>query len=164
MKIRNEYEEAGTAEKFYQEKGALYRNPQERDVRKMLSRFLKAEEIVNVLDLAAGSGEVTLEVVKMGGTSSGFDPYCYEAFETRTGQKCQKWSFEDIAHGVVPEPKVPYSSVICCFALHLLPESFLPAFLAMLNSWTEVLIILTPHKRPHLKEHWGWELIDGKSF
>lgn len=75
MKIRCEYESCGTAEKFYEEKGKDYRfwnfllsissffffskrNPQELDVRKMLRKNLKKEEITNVMDLACGSGEV----------------------------------------------------------------------------------------------------------
>jgi hypothetical protein len=83
MKIRCEYEEAGTASAFYMAKGSEYRNPQEKDVRSVLRKRLKHEEIDNVLDLACGSGEVTLEVELMGGKTTMFDPYCFEAAKQR---------------------------------------------------------------------------------
>ncbi len=82
LKIRCEYEEAGTADAFYASKGESYRNPQEVDVRKMLRKRLKIEDLPHVLDLACGSGEVTLEIEAMGGgKTTMFDPYCFAAAE-----------------------------------------------------------------------------------
>jgi len=60
MKIRCEYEEAGTATAFYEEKGESYRNPQEMDVRAMLRKRIKPHDLEHVLDLACGSGEVVI--------------------------------------------------------------------------------------------------------
>lgn len=102
---------------------------------------------------------MTLEVIALGGTSSGFDPYTIEAFEERTKLKCTKASFEDIINGIIEPPEKKYSCVIISFALHLLDESLLPAFCFTINQFSDTLIILTPHKKPHLKEEWGWNLI-----
>src|SRR4051812_11645494 len=99
MKIRCEYEEAGSAEQFYKDKGAEYRNPQERDVRAMLRAQLRPEELRHVLDLACGSGEAALEVMALGGTATCVDPYCGAACTERTGLPCVAASFEDICHG-----------------------------------------------------------------
>merc|ERR1711991_442578 len=123
----------------------------------MVRKHLADEDLSNVLDLACGSGEVTLVVRELGGSAVGFDPYCHAAFEERTGQKCEQWSFEDICHGLVEPSPRSYSCIICCFALHLLDESYLPALCAVLSTWTTRLIVLTPHKRPHFT--YGWRLI-----
>lgn len=159
MKIRNEYASFGTAEKFYEAKGAEYRNPAEHDIRRSLKRHMRDSDMAQCLDLAAGSGEITLWVRENGGSVEACDPYCQEAFKMRTKTECHSWSFEDIAHGIVEPPEELFSSVICSFALHLLNESYLPALLAMLTSWTRTLIVLTPHKRPHLNPNTGWILI-----
>jgi len=118
--------------------------------------------------------QVSLEVERMGGKTTMFDPYCFAAAEERLGRECFKHSFEDIANGMV-EGHGPFSAVICSFALHLLDESYLPALLAVLSGWTSVLIgkakkkilfvfigiaVLTPHKKPHLKEEWGFKLTE----
>ena len=159
MKIRLEYEEAGTADAFYRDKGALYRNPQERDVRDMLRKRLRSSDLSSrVLDLAAGSGEVSLEVVALGGEATATDPFCWEACEQRTGRPCLRWSFEQIAAGEADFEADEFSCIVCSFALHLLDESYLPALLAVLSGWSKVLIVLTPHKRPHLRPEWGWIL------
>ena len=62
------------------------------------------------------------------------------------GRECFRFSFEDIANGMV-EGHGPFSAVICSFALHLLDESYLPALLAVLSNWTSVLIGEKEQKR-----------------
>ncbi len=158
MKLTDEYNEAGTPEQFYRDKGAQYRNPQERDVRAMLRRQLSPTELDHVLDLACGSGEATLEVVAMGGRTTCVDPFCGAACTERTGQECLPFSFESICHGECFFEPDSFSAVICSFALHLLDESYLPAILAVLASWSPVLIVLSPHKRPHIRPEWGWKI------
>jgi SAM-dependent methyltransferase len=158
MKIRCEYEEAGSAEQFYREKGALYRNPQEREVRAMLRAQLRPEELVHVLDLACGSGEAALEVMALGGTASCVDPFCGAACTERTGLPCVAASFEDVALGRVGWEPDTFSAIVCSFALHLLDPSYLPALLAALRPLAPALLVLSPHKRPHLRPEWGWRL------
>ena len=51
-----------------------------------------------------------------------------------------------------------YSLVICSYALHLLDEDKLPSFLLALTESTDSLLIISPHKRPYIKEGWGWDL------
>jgi len=164
MKIRCEYEAHGTAKQFYKTCGADYRNPQEHDIRRLLQQIYKDDawemSFENVLDLACGSGEISLMLQDLDDKSvvQGMDPYTWEAYEKRVGKPCERHSFEDIASGLVEGDNRCYSTIICCFALHLLDESWLPALLAQLQYWTKTLLILTPHKRPHFKPHWGWTL------
>jgi len=68
-------------------------------------------------------------------------------------------SFEDVAAGALSGRK--YSLVVCSFALHLCEPSRLPAVAYQLSLVAPALLILTPHKRPHLREEWGWNL-DGE--
>eukprot|EP00438_Fugacium_kawagutii_P001509 Skav202555 [mRNA] locus=scaffold2011:406280:406790:- [translate_table: standard] len=61
------------------------------------------------LDLACGSGEATLALeawlqkVAAKGLVEAADPYTFEAFERRLGRKCHRWSFENIAQGVMEQ-------------------------------------------------------------
>lgn len=55
-----------------------------------------------------------------------------------------------------------YDLVVCSFALHLLDESFLPTVCAELARRASRLLIFTPHKRPQLREDWGWQLVTEK--
>jgi len=160
--IRTGYEEH-SVEGFYQKFGDDYRNPQEADVRKVLELAIAA---INppikdnlILDLACGSGEVTLTLTNLGYPNiEGIDPYTYNAYYQRTGKTAETYTFEDIANGVLDGRN--YDLIICSFALHLLAESRLPALLYQLSRITSNLIIITPHKRPEFKPTWGWICID----
>lgn len=156
MKITDEYTAHGTPAAFYASHGASYRNPQEREVRRMLLRLLPRVDLSAVLDLACGSGEVTLVVREAGGNASGIDPFTGDAYLARTGQPCEALSFQDIAATFEDRN---YSCIVCSFALHLLDESYLPATLAALARWSTTLLVLTPHKRPELRPEWGWHLV-----
>jgi ubiquinone/menaquinone biosynthesis C-methylase UbiE len=97
-------------------------------------------DLSEVLDLAAGSGEATLVLRKLGAKRiTGIDPFTVEAYEARTGLKCERISFEEIAAGAIGGRR--FSLVVCSFAMHLCAGSRL-AGLAM------------------LKEEWGWKLED----
>lgn len=162
MKVTLEYAKHGTPARFYAAAGATYRNPQEREVHATLLAVvpLWGVDVSNALDLACGSGEVTLAVrTALGGHCSGADPYTGAAYQRRTGQACERLSFEDVAALNGADLPRRYSAIICSFALHLLDDSYLYAVLATLAQWSDTLLILTPHKRPYIKPELGWRLV-----
>lgn len=157
--IRNEYQAHGV-DAFYEQYGATYRNPHEPIVRHLVQTSVEAWglDIIHVLDLACGSGEVTLALraLPMCGQVSGIDPYTASAYLERTGQAAETFTFEDIAQGALTGRH--YSLIVCSFAMHLIAESWLPALSYHLSQISPQLLILTPHKRPDLKSAWGWGL------
>jgi hypothetical protein len=158
MSIRSEYERRG-ARKFYEERGGSYANPHEPQLLEALDDALQRwpVNLSNVLDLAAGSGEITLALRKHGaGKTSGIDPYTYQAYESRTGQSAERFSFEQIAEGALAGRH--YSLIVCSFAMHLCEKSRLPALCLQLSMISPALLIFTPHKRPTIREEWGWKL------
>jgi ubiquinone/menaquinone biosynthesis C-methylase UbiE len=82
-------------------------------------------DVSNILDLACGSGEVTLALLSHGIKNiEGIDPYTYQSFEKRTKMLCKPLSFEDIVNGKLEGMR--YSLIICSYALHLASEEILP--------------------------------------
>ena len=158
--IRAGYEQYGV-EGFYQRFGGSYRNPHERVIRATLKAAVARWELPldRVLDLACGSGEVTLALRELGGIAiDGIDPYTHRAYAERTGQAAEPITFEQIAAGMLAGRS--YGTIICSFALHLVALSRLPALAAQLSLIGTALLVLTPHKRPQLRPEWGWRCID----
>ena len=157
--IRAEYERRGVGA-FYRESGADYRNPHEPQLRRCIARAvaLWRPDLSHVLDLAAGSGEVTLALRELGATRiDGVDPFTADAYLARTGQPAERLTFEAVAAGALAGRR--YSLVACSFALHLVEPSRLPAVCQQLALVSGALLILTPHKRPVIKSEWGWERV-----
>lgn len=157
--IRGEYERHGAAD-YYRRFGASYRNPHESSVRRSITLAIETwrPDLSRVLDLAAGSGEATLVLRELGATHvDGIDPYTAEAYRRRTGQPAEVLHFEDVAAGALSHRG--YTLVVCSFALHLCETSRLPAVAYQLSLVAPALLALTPHKRPHLREEWGWKLV-----
>jgi SAM-dependent methyltransferase len=158
--IRKGYEKHGVRG-FYERFCDAYRNPHEAAIRSALHAGLSRWQVdlSRVLDLACGSGEVTLALQELGCTSiDGIDPYTAEAYRKRTGRQAESLTFEQIAEGALEGCR--YSLIVCSYALHLLPASRLPVLAYRLQRLAPALIILTPHKRPQLREGWGWRLED----
>lgn len=158
VSIRSEYESHGV-EQFYARSGAAYRNPHEPVLRRLLKTVASdwILDLSHILDLAAGSGEVTLILADLGaGTIEACDPFTQAAYFARTGRAPQSWSFDDIAAGVLADRR--YSLVVCSFALHLCEETRLAGVAFALAMVSPALLILTPHKRPVLRAEWGWAL------
>jgi hypothetical protein len=156
--IRTEYEKHGV-ERFYRESGASYRNPHEPELRRVLDIVVREWklDLSKVLDLAAGSGEVTVALREIGvGEIEGVDPFTFVAYESRTGVRAGRETFEDIAAGAFAGRD--YSLIVCSFAMHLVEESRLAGLAKQLSQIGSKLLILTPHKRPVLRPDWGWEL------
>lgn len=156
--IRQAYQASGIVG-FYRDRGEDYRNPHEPAIRQSLIAVAQDWnlDLTNVLDLAAGSGEVTLALRDLGaGRIDGIDPYTFEAYRRRTGQAAGYESFEQIADGALAGRN--YSLIVCSFAMHLVERSRLPGLCYALSRIGDALLILTPHKRPEIRSDWGWEL------
>jgi hypothetical protein len=164
--VRDEYaDHPGGATGWYVEHGRDYRNPHEDAVAAMVERSLAQFAFTyrtgRVLDLAAGSGEVT-RALRAGGIDPSLidacDPFTASAYEQRTGARCEPFSFADIAQGALDKRR--YGAVICSYALHLCEPSWLPTVMLQLATVTDLLVVITPHKRPVINNDWGWELAD----
>jgi len=104
------------------------------------------------------------------------DPYTSAAYSDRTSLPCASLSFRDIAEGFLPplpsDSQLPDGAnlvdqnhvshpvidiVICSFALHLVENpSELFALLWELSTKSRWLLIISPHKKPEIKDGWGW--------
>jgi 2-polyprenyl-3-methyl-5-hydroxy-6-metoxy-1,4-benzoquinol methylase len=154
--IRHQYERHGV-EGYYAQFGAEYRNPSEPVIREVMRAAIGGWnlDLSRVLDLACGSGEITLALRELGGGRiDGLDPHTAAAYLARTGQAAESVSFEQIAAGALAGRS--YSLIVCSFAMHLIEVSRLPGLLAQLGLISNRLLILTPHKRPEIKADWGW--------
>lgn len=158
--LRQLYEQHGARE-YYEQFGAEYSNPHEPVIREALREAAERwrPDLSRVLDLACGSGEATLALEALGATEiGGVDPFTQEAYLARTGRVAEGQSFEQIASGALAGRR--YSLIVCSFAMHLVEVSWLPALLAQLGMISDRLLILTPHKRPEIRQEWGWRMED----
>lgn len=115
----------------------------------------------------------------------GCDPYTYAAYEARVGVPCSRVGFEDIEAGALDKrvrdqlvkemecnfgstgnsndntnPSSPYDVIVCSFALHLLATDRLFSVCLQMAIASRFMIIISPHKRPHIKPDMGWILLD----
>ena len=149
--VRKGYEELGI-EKYYEKHNEDYENPHYETIRDILTNYLEYNDIGNnILDLCCGSGEITriLENTNENFTITGIDPYTKKAYKKRTNKECLSYTFKDIVQGKMLNKK--YDTIICSFAMHLCEESMLDMLLYQLSQITNNLIIITPHKRPNIK-------------
>ncbi|WVR00137.1 hypothetical protein IAU59_007279 [Kwoniella sp. CBS 9459] len=104
------------------------------------------------------------------------DPYTCPAYTARTSRPCHPLSFTDLANGDLPPGSVMPTSkeasrepiwdiIICSFALHLVTSpSELFALLYELSGKARWLVVIAPHKKPEVKETWGWSRYDIASW
>ncbi|HLG42635.1 MAG TPA: class I SAM-dependent methyltransferase [Planctomycetota bacterium] len=154
--IRALYERHGAAA-YYRKHGDLYRNPHERIIGELLGRAMAAWVLRpgRTLDLACGSGEVTIALQRLGfARIDGIDPHTAESYRARTGREAERGTFEQIAAGALSGRR--YDLIVCSFALHLVEPSRLPLLFVRLREISETLLVLTPHKRPQVKSGTGW--------
>lgn len=156
--IRKKYQTYGVKD-FYTFHGDDYSNPHESSIRKSISYIYKNWNLnfSKVLDLACGKGEITKILEDLGVENiEASDAYLSKEYTKETGRFCYNMSFEDIMKGSLRKKK--YSLIVCSYALHLLDENKLPSFLLSLTESTDSLLIISPHKRPYIKDGWGWDL------
>jgi hypothetical protein len=156
--VRSKYQKYGV-KNFYQFNYEQYNNPHEPIIQKSI-KFVNDNWDVNfskILDLAAGKGEATKILLKLGNNNiDAVDAYSCKYYEDETNRKCSTISFNDIINGILDNKH--YTIIVCSFALHLLETSKLPTFLYKLSQISDQLLILSPHKKPEVKEEWGWSL------
>lgn len=156
--IRSKYQQFGV-KNFYAFHGGEYKNPHEDAIRKSVNYIYQNWNLdfSKVLDLAAGKGEVTKILRDIGVRDiDAVDGFLSKEYSKETGKPCKTMTFDDIMKGSLRGSF--YSLVICSYALHLLDNSKLPPFLYTLGESTDNLVIIGPHKRPYIKDTWGWVL------
>jgi trans-aconitate methyltransferase len=142
---------------YYQQFAADYDNPHLPEIKALLEKNLYRLDTTAVLDLAAGTGEVTQVLLEHGITDvQGIDPYTYIIYTEKTGRPCTTESFMDILKDGLDRP---YSLIVCSFAMHLCPLKDLFSLTWQLFQSAPVLVIITPHKRPELELLPGIELL-----
>ncbi len=171
--MREAYDEEGV-DGYYSAHGAEYRNPHETILLDAIGLGLTTLEDagiidassapLRVLDFGCGSGEAHLAVnlwtsqcdQRMEATVTASDPYTYAAYESRMGARCERWSFEDVAAGCLDEAGA-FDVCISAFCLHLIDKSYMQTTLTALARACNVLVLASPHKRPHITSQHGWE-------
>ena len=163
--VRNEYAaHPDGVDGWYRDSGATYRNPHEAAVAAMMQVAVSRWPdpfTSRVLDLCCGSGEVSLALLKAGISAEridGADPYTGAAYEARVATPCLPLSFVDVAGGALADRS--YGAVVCSYALHLCEASWLPLACREIAVVSPTLIVVTPHKRPELRNEWGFTLVD----
>lgn len=153
--ITDAYRKYGV-EDFYKQKGREYSNPHYGKIKELVMNSVDLGELVDksILDLACGSGEMT-KLLPLDCNVEGIDPYTYELYTSETGRACHKMNFVDIIKNGLPGK---YDVVFCSFAMHLAKVSQLPVLANRLSLDVSKLIVITPHKRPNIKEEYGWKL------
>lgn len=156
--IRSKYQKYGV-KNFYQFNFDQYKNPHEPIIKKTMD-YINDNWDINLnktLDLACGTGIISKSLLTLGYKDiDACDAYSCEYYQKETNRKCKIVSFDDIINGKLDNKK--YDTIVCCFALHLLEESKLPIFLYKLTQISKQLLILSPHKRPEIREEFGWSL------
>ena len=154
--IRPLYDQYG-AEGYYQSQGDSYENPHLPLIERLLERNGRRLNMEGkILDFAAGGGEVTRTLVRMGVREvEGSDPFTWTLYEKKTGLPCHRYSFMDVVKNGL---EGSYSTIISSFAMHLCPQKDLFSLTWNLFQATPLLVIITPHKRPELELIPGVEL------
>ena len=154
--IRDEYTKMGV-DTFYKQNKLTYVNPHLKNIHLALDWVLSKIKITSIIDLAAGTGEVTSYLASKGITDAiGIDPYLSETYEKNTGNDSLNLSFQDIAtEGIGYHAQ----TVICSYALHLCPKSYLNNLMYNLHEICEYFVLISPSKYPIIPEDY-FELID----
>ncbi len=154
--IRPLYEAHG-AEGYYAAFAETYENPHFPEIAALLEKNLPRFDCSGgVLDFAAGGGEVTQVLRRLGVPQIiGCDPFTYALFEKNTGLPCLRLAFKEVVKSGLP---ASYSLIISSFALHLCPPKDLFLLTWQLLQAAPLLVVLTPHKRPELEHLPGIEL------
>lgn len=153
---------------YYQKTKDSYKNLHEKDVENIVNRYLEGLDnretaFCRILDMSAGSGEVTLACRKWERNNSRMlkitatDPFTFDLYKKRTLEECHNMNFNDIANGSLGE--LEFDHVVCSYALHLTNDnSELFSLLYDLCHRSKWLFVISAGKKPAIKKEWGWEL------
>lgn len=114
-----------------------------------------------ILDFCCGSGEVTRALIGLGVDGARIDatdPFTHDAFEALCSGRSllANWTFADVERGAAQRHR--WTTVVCSYAFHLCEQSRLAGVCLQLAAVADHLVIVTPHKRPELRETWGFTL------
>ncbi|CCG84208.1 protein of unknown function [Taphrina deformans PYCC 5710] len=141
---------------------------------------------LKVLDLAAGAGEATtvlfewfeacqknqgnrrLSVCKIPSETPRPTVFASDPFTEPAFRQCHP-DIEFLPLSFAQCDQIPHSGfglTICSFALHLVPtNSELWSCLDVLSRKSQWLLIISPHKKPEIKNHiWGWSRWNTKTW
>jgi hypothetical protein len=151
-------------------KALLTQNQQRIDYSKVLDLSAGGGEVTEIL-----RGLLNLNEAEAQQRFIGTDPFTFKLYEKNTGCPCLPLSFDDIVKGKLAfyqnyngeiqkikfktrsitssstQTKLPFSSIICSFAMHLCDEKQLYPLVNQLFTYSKNIIIITPHKRPALE-------------
>ena len=167
--VRNQYaDHPEGAPGWYRDHGATYRNPHAAAVSATVQHAVdRWPELFTppgrILDFCCGSGEVTRALIEVGIDTrqiDATDPFTGDAFTMSCPGRVvmATWSFADVEQGIAQGHR--WKTIICSYAFHLCERSRLAGVCAQLAAVTDHLVILTPHKRPELRESWGFQLAE----
>ena len=154
MFIRNLYEKYGV-DCYYENYSKEYRNFHINEVKYLLEKNIYRiidDKNNKILDLCSGNGEVTDILLNMDIKNIvGCDPYMNKIYENKLHKPCYNSSFMDIINGNF---EGIYDIVICSFGMHLCDEKMVFNLLSMLKYeyGMKKLVIITPNKKPKIKE------------
>lgn len=156
--IRSKYVELGVDD-YYKSNKSEYSNPHSHRVIKALDYVESNINIGYFLDLACGDGIVS-EYLKSKGFNKfkGSDPYFKEIYEEKFGVECLEYNFQNIANKGLDEK---FDTIICSYALHLCPKSYLNNLLYQLSISCDNFVVISPSKFPIIEEDY-FELIDSE--
>lgn len=156
--IRSGYEKYGVDD-FYIKNGDKYINPHFNDIKKSIEKIINSNiiDLSSVLDLSAGTGEVSSVLINNGITNiDATEPFLCNEYEKNIGQKCIRYTFKNIYDGKLDNKK--YSTIICSYAIHLCEKSILPVLMWRLSLISKYLVIISPNKNTNIKDIF-WDLI-----
>lgn len=136
---------------FYQlfllDKKLKYNNPHSKKFHHIISQIVKHVQLNDhaILDLSAGSGEITKELQTLTLTNDiiGCDPYLFAQYEQNTNLKCYKYTFDDIMNNNANDLPKHFSIVFCSYALHLCDN--INKLLKYFSTKSEYFCILSPN-------------------
>ena len=148
-------------EEYYKENSEKYINPHNIFIDECIKLLINIVKFNGpILDLCCGSGEVTsaLQKLKIDDLKIvGCDPFTSELYLKNHKLECYKFSFDDIINQCFEGHR--YGMVICSYALHLCKKSKLKLVCLSLKNISDILCIITPHKKPVITTEMGWILI-----
>lgn len=140
---------------YYKKYSNDYYNPHQDKIKYLFIKHLKPmiSRNDNILDIACGDGLISRIVNEHCDCNlkniDGTDPFFDNIYVT------MKLSFEDIAMGKLTKK---YNIVICCYAFHLIKDSWKYDFLTQLALVTDTFIIITPSKKISIN-HDNWKIM-----
>lgn len=160
LKVYDEYKKYGINE-YYKNYSKDYYNPHHIQIKdiflKHISNLISRNHII--LDIACGDGLITrlVNTYNHNYNVEGSDPYFNNIYTNF------HYSFEDIAKGCLNTDlntnKKKYDIGICCYAFHLINESWKYDFLSNLSLKVSKFIIITPSKKIKIN-HPLWKIIN----